>query len=127
MDGGLGWLYKTAGMQHIPLVIHHSLTHPLIFAPHIHTDVILCLISNLAIPTQHTFWPGLFLSVFCVRMDDLNKIKKLLLINILIMLTLSMQKQYTKLIVHAGSAFTWGSESVGPRAGGSGVGVGSGS
>lgn len=56
MDGGLGWLYKTAGMQHILLVIHHLLTHPLIFAPHIHTDVILSLMSNLAIPTQHTFW-----------------------------------------------------------------------
>lgn len=40
MDGGSGWLYKTAGMQHIPLVIHHSLTHPLNICT-THTDVIL--------------------------------------------------------------------------------------
>lgn len=52
--GGLGRLCKTAGMQRVPLVIHHSLTHPLILAPHIHTDVILRLISNLAILTQRT-------------------------------------------------------------------------
>lgn len=78
MDRGLGWLYKSAGMQPIPRVIHHLLTHPLIFAPHIHSDVILFLISNLAI--SHS-GPVLSLSVFCVCMHDLNKIEKLVLIN----------------------------------------------